>query len=134
MLMEVWENEEIPEEWKTALINPLHKKGLKANVNNYRGISLLSVKIFFKILLNRLELQIDHKIGEYQGGFRNGRSCQEQVLSLKLLIKYYTTRRKNFYISFVDFKKAYDSVDRETLLEILKEYGVDHKSDKTDSD
>jgi Reverse transcriptase (RNA-dependent DNA polymerase). len=130
LFQNIWREEKIPEDWLVALIHPLHKKGPKTDVNNYRGISLLPVtyKIFSKLLLNRLEPQIDPKLGEYQGGFRKGRSCPEQILSLKMIIKYYTARPKNIYISFVDFKKAYDSIDRGLLMEILREYGVDQKT------
>ncbi|KAI5746185.1 hypothetical protein M8J77_000906 [Diaphorina citri] len=130
IMKQIWETEKIPEEWKTALIHPLHKKGDKADPSNYRGISLLPVtyKILSKALLNRLECQLDQCIGEYQGGFRKGRSCVEQILNLKLIIKYRRLRNKDIYVTFVDFKKAYDSIDRETLFNILEEYGADAKT------
>ncbi|MXP61689.1 reverse transcriptase domain-containing protein [Pantoea sp. Taur] len=133
LMMDVWIKEEIPKGWGTALITPLHKKGNTTDVDNYRGISLLPVtyKIFSKLLLKRLTPQLDPKLGEYQGGFRKGRSCPEQILSLKLLIKKFRNHpTKNLFITFVDFKKAYDSVDRETLIRILAEYGVDAKLQK----
>lgn len=47
-MQEIWQTEQIPEDWKTALIHPVHKKGDHTDVNNYRGISLLSVP--YKIL------------------------------------------------------------------------------------
>lgn len=40
---EIWETEKIPNHWTSVLIHALHKKGDKANVNNYRGISPLPV-------------------------------------------------------------------------------------------
>lgn len=130
LFQRIWTEETIPEDWLVALIHPLHKKGSKTDVNNYRGISLLPVtyKIFSKLLLNRLEPQIDSKLGEYQGGFRRNRSCIEQILSIKLILKYYNARPKNIFISFIDFQKAYDSVDRETIFDTLKEYQVDQKT------
>ena len=42
LLLSIWNNEKIPDDWKTAVIVPIHKKGDKANCANYRGISLLS--------------------------------------------------------------------------------------------
>ncbi|KAI5720012.1 hypothetical protein M8J77_000651 [Diaphorina citri] len=130
IIQEIWESESIPEEWKVALIHPLHKKGDKADPNNYRGISLLPVtyKILSKALLNRLEPQLDNCIGEYQGGFRKGRSCVEQILNLKLILKYRKIRGKDIVVTFVDFKKAYDSIDRETLFNTLEEFGADTKT------
>lgn len=47
-MAEIWQREEIPVDWKEALIHPLHKKGSKSNTNNYRGISLLPTA--YKIL------------------------------------------------------------------------------------
>lgn len=131
LFRKIWEEEKIPMDWLTALIHPLHKKGPKNDVNNYRGISLLPVtyKIFSRLLLNRLEPQVDSLLGEYQGGFRKGRSCAEQILCLKMILKHYNTKtQKNIFISFVDFKKAYDSIDRDTLFDTLKEYHVDQKT------
>lgn len=128
IIEKIWETEKIPEEWKSALIHPLHKKGDKTDPNNYRGISLLPVtyKILSKALLNRLEPQIDPQIGEYQGGFRKGRSCSEQIWCLKTIL---TTRKTgNTTVTFVDFKKAYDSIDRETLFNTLEEMKVDNKT------
>lgn len=126
----IWTEEEIPAEWRTALIHPIHKKGLKTDPNNYRGISLLDItyKILSKVLLNRAEPQLDPQIGEYQGGFRKGRSCSEQILNLKNIMAYQKSRAKTYVISFIDFKKAYDSIDRESLLSVLEEMGLDKKT------
>uniref|UniRef100_A0A8D8RIQ9 Craniofacial development protein 2 n=2 Tax=Cacopsylla melanoneura TaxID=428564 RepID=A0A8D8RIQ9_9HEMI len=130
IMKQIWETEILPEEWKTALIHPIHKKGDKSEPNNYRGISLLQVtyKILSKALQNRLEKQVDKEIGEYQGGFRRGRSCVEQISNLKFILRHRKLRGKHTYVTFVDFKKAYDSVDRDTLLNTLEEFGVDTKT------
>lgn len=124
----IWETEQIPLEWKCALIHPLHKKGEKTDPNNYRGISILPVtyKILSSALLRRLEEQADHQIGEYQAGFRRGRSCSEQIWSLKTILQIRSCR--NTVVTFVDFMKAYDSIDRETLFDTLKEFGIDKKT------
>ncbi|XP_046831398.1 uncharacterized protein LOC124429781 [Vespa crabro] len=71
---DIWRTERFPEEWKVDLIHPLHKKGDKQNVDNYRGISLLQTayKVISKILLNKIETTLDKQLGEYQVGFRKG--------------------------------------------------------------
>lgn len=130
IFVEIWKKEKVPDEWKMALIHPLHKKGSKTDPNNYRGISLLDVtyKIFSKVLFNRAEPQLDHQLGEYQAGFRKGRSCPEQILNLKNLMAYQKSRAKSYVITFIDFQKAYDSIDRESLFSVLKEFNLDSKT------
>lgn len=127
---QIWHTSVIPRDWASALIHPLHKKGPKSDVNNYRGISLLPVtyKILSKALLHRAEPQLDPYLGEYQGGFRKSRSCTEQILNLKSVISYFRTRREHLYVTFIDFHKAYDSIDRLTLFKTLQEFGLDNKT------
>lgn len=110
------------------LIHPLHKKVDKTDPNNYRGISILPVtyKILSKTLQNRLEPQADPLIGEYQAGFRKGRSCSEQIWTLKTIL--HTRQFRNTTVTFIDFKKAYDSVDRQTLFNTLEEFRIDRKT------
>jgi hypothetical protein len=52
----IWKEEQMSEDWKKAVIIPIHKKGDKTKCGNYRGISLLNsaYKIFSKVLLNRI--------------------------------------------------------------------------------
>jgi endonuclease/exonuclease/phosphatase family metal-dependent hydrolase len=130
IIQNIWQTEKIPEDWKTALIHPLHKKGDKSNVNNYRGISLLPVtyKILSACLLNRAQKQLEPKLAEYQAGFRPNRSCPEQIFNLKTIFKMRALRQKPLVCTFVDFKKAYDSIDRPALFQILEEKGLDPKT------
>lgn len=70
----IWNEEQMPEEWKEANVIPLYKKGDKMDYNNYRSIVLLDsvYKIFSKILLTHLELYIKGCLWNYQCGFRKG--------------------------------------------------------------
>jgi hypothetical protein len=76
LTVSIWNKEEIPEKWRTAIIYSIYKKGSKLECKNYSGISLLTVtyKIFTNILSEYLKVYADEIIGEYQGGFRKGRS------------------------------------------------------------
>ena len=63
---------DIPEEWRTAIVIPIHKKGDRNNPDNYRGISLLNTgyKIYSKIIAKRLAVIADVLLLEEQNGFR----------------------------------------------------------------
>lgn len=118
-----------PNAWTEAIIVPLHKKGSVNVCSNYRGISLLNTmcKIFTFILNNRINIYVENNdiIGEYQGGFRKAHSTVDNVFILQSLVQKYITRRKHrFYCCFVDFKKAFDMVDRKKLLYLLLSNGI----------
>ncbi|KAJ8894138.1 hypothetical protein PR048_006748 [Dryococelus australis] len=75
---------------------------------------------------NRTRIALGER--EYQAGFRKGRSCAEQIFNLKTLIRARTLRNKNTVDTFVDFKKAYDSIDRQTVFLTLNELGIDQNT------
>jgi sorting nexin-29 len=117
--------EELPDQWKESIIVPIHKKGDKADCNNYRGISLI-YKILLNILLSRLCPYLDEIIRDHQCGFRHNRSTTDEIFCIRqILEKNGSTMRQ--YILFINFKKAYDSVRREVLYNILIEFGVPMK-------
>lgn len=120
----IWEQETMPDEWKTALITPIHKKNDPLNCNNYRGIALLNIayKILSMILLKRILPLAEATIGEYQCGFRRGRSTVDQILVLRQLCEKAWEFNRDLHILFLDCIKAYDSVHRGTLLNILREF------------
>jgi sorting nexin-29 len=111
-------------EWKTSIICPIHKKGNKLDCHNYRGISLLSTmyKIYTNIIKMRLEIYLESMIGEYQAGFRRGRSTTDQLFAVKQLLEKFWEHQ-----IFVDFKQAYDSIKREKLCAAMQEMGIPNK-------
>ena len=85
----VWQQEVTPVDWKNGIIIPLPKKGDLTECNNWRGITLLSVpnKVFARILLNRMKDAVDKLLQNQQAGFRPGRSCMDQIFSLRQIIE-----------------------------------------------
>ena len=81
----IWETEQMPPEFKDALIVPLYKgKGAKQSANNYRGISLLNCagKLMARILLNRLNSEVlETNVPEEQCGFRTGRGTTDLIFA-----------------------------------------------------
>ena len=119
-------NSIIPEAWKTAAIIPIPKKGDLSKPDNYRGISLAPVaaKIYNKLLLNRIYPHIDPLLRPNQNGFRKGRSTLPQILAIRRILQECRIGNKSAAIVFVDFSKAFDSINRETLFHILGLYGI----------
>jgi hypothetical protein len=125
----VWQKEEIPKEWKTALVYAIHKKGNKQICNNYRGIALLNVtyKILSHCILNRIKPWTEEILGEYQARFRKNRSMIDQIFILRQLLQKTWEYNKNVHILFIDFKKAYNSIHRASLIKTLEEFGLSRK-------
>ena len=126
-----WKNGLVPSLWKKSIIIPVPKKRGRGPcvTDNFRGISLTSVvyKVLCTILNRRLSLiaEEDGLIVDEQGGFRKLRGCRDQILSLILLAQTRMSGRDNgMFATFVDFRKAYDRVNREKLWVCLKNAGV----------
>lgn len=128
----IFDTGQYPEVWTQAVIIPIHKAGSKDNPDNYRGVSLLSIlgKVFAHILNKRLTLWAEEhgKISEEQSGFRSGYSTADNIFVLYAIVQRYLLKKSGkVYVCFVDFKKAFDTVDRAVLWNVLRNYGVDGK-------
>jgi len=123
-------SEKIPQDFKDATIVTIYKrKGDRAECGNHRGISLLAIagKVLAKIILNRLKEITEKVLPESQCGFRAGRSTCDMIFTLRQLQEKATEQHQPLFVVFVDFSKAFDSVDRDTLWKVLDVYGCPEK-------
>ena len=123
---------QVPSMWAEAIIKPIFKnKWDKQLPSNYRGISLLSCfgKLFTQVLNNRLNMYLESNnvIGEEQVGFRQGHSTLDHVFVLKNIIDLYIYKKKKLYCLFVDYRMAFDKINRTALWSKLLENGVNGK-------
>ena len=121
-----WKAGYVPEDWRKALVIPVHKKGSKIQCTNYRGISLLSIpgKVYARILDNMVRGITEAMVVEEQGAFRNKRSCVDQMFTVRQLGEKIIEKNKRMVKVCVDLEKAYNRVDREMLWQVLESYAV----------
>ncbi|CAD6229117.1 GSCOCG00012085001-RA-CDS, partial [Cotesia congregata] len=131
----VWRGEGWPEDWKKGVVVPIVKKGEGRKVEEYRGVTLTQTayKVYVGILENRMRIDVE-KMGllpESQAGFRRGRGTIDNIYVLNYLINREITKIKGKTIVFyVDFKAAFDSVDRGKLCRALRKRGEGRVSEE----
>ena len=113
---------------KQAVVTPIFKKGDRKKCENYRPISVLPSmsKIFERCLHNRIyNFVCDFSIiNDSQNGFMKGRSTENAIIDLTEII-YKTLDSKQYSINiFIDFRKAFDTIDHHILLRKLDRYGI----------
>ena len=78
-----------------------------------------------KILKATLQQYMNHELPDIQAGFRKGRKTRDQIANI--IIEKAREFQKNFYLSFIEYVKAFDCVDHNKLWKILQEMGIpDH--------
>ena len=107
-------------------ILPFSKKGDLGLAKNYRGITLtsLAAKIYNALLRNRIEPNIDNILRKNQNGFRRNRSPTSQILNIRRILEGVRTKNLQATLIFVDFTKAFDSIHRGKMEQILLAYGI----------
>ena len=118
-----------PSKWALNFLKPIFKKGSTKDPDNYRGLAIGSAfaKLFSFILLKRLTNFIDIKtlLSPHQIGFIKGKTTSDHIFFLRTIVEKVVKRnKKKLYAVFIDFKKAYDTVNRELLLKKLQSLGI----------
>ncbi|KAK6767156.1 hypothetical protein RB195_026466 [Necator americanus] len=111
----------VPKQWKTSKTVLLYKKGDPHDIGNYRPICLLSViyKLFTRVILNRIEKVLDEGQPCEQAGFRKGFSTIDHIHTVSKLIEVSREYKMPLCLTFIDLKKAFDSVETEAVVEAL---------------
>lgn len=124
-----YESGKLPEKWSILNIVPVPKSGDLTKTDNYRGISLSSLlaKTFNRMLLNRLRPALDPLLRTTQNGFRQKRTTVEQIVALRRILEGVRERNLPAVITFIDFRKAFDTVHRGKMVKILRAYGIPEK-------
>lgn len=95
---------------------------------NYLGIMLLPVpgKFLNRILLAYLKDAVDKKLWDNQAGLKREISCTDQIAILRMIIELLVSVKWHspLYINFIDFEKAFDSLDRKSLWKLMERNGI----------
>ena len=121
----IWNTTEWPKDWRLQEFVMLHKSGDTKNCNNYRTIALIShaSKILLIIILNRLKPKIEQEVSDCQAGYRSNRGTTDMLFVLQNLIEKVNNTDSELLITFIDYSKAFDSVDHNHLFNTMSLLG-----------
>jgi hypothetical protein len=117
-----------PDSWKTSKIIPIHKKGLKKHVSNYRPVSNIptAAKIFERCLLNWLtdSVDLDSITGRSQHGFKKGCSTETALLELQNILGHCLDQNRVALVVSLDLSAAFDLLDKDILFKKMENLGL----------
>ena len=118
----------LPQDWCTANITPVFKKGERFKAANYRPVSLTCIcsKLMEHIIVSQVRDHFDEYsiLSDYQHGFRSKRSCETQLLTLTQELHEHLEEKSQIDMTVLDFSKAFDKVPHQRLMRKLWKYGV----------
>ncbi|VDL95282.1 unnamed protein product [Schistocephalus solidus] len=127
LFQEMWHQGQVPQDFKFATIVHLYKqKGNRQLYDNHRGISFLKIarKTFARILLSCLNGHLEQGLlPESQCGFRLHRAKTELIFAAHQLQDECQEMRTYLYTTFVDLTKAFDTVNRDGLWNVMQKFG-----------
>ena len=99
------------------------KKGNAKKCSIYHTTAFIShaSQVMLKILQARLQQYMNHELPYVQAGSRKGRRTRDQIAKIPWIIKKAREFQKNIYFCFIDYAKAFDCVDHNTLWKILRD-------------
>ena len=119
-------NQNTIDRWMKGCILTFPKKGDLGLAKNYWGLTLTSIvaKMYNALQRNRIEPKIDIIIRKNQNDFRRNRSTNSKILTIHRILE--GIRAKNIQVTllFVDFTKAFDSIHRGKMEQILLAYSL----------
>ena len=118
-----------PSDWDQSNIIPIPKKDKDPRdplQNRCITIVCCVAKVYSSILNTRLQnyLEANNILVEEQNGFRAGRSCIDHIFVMCTVLRNRKAKGKETFLCYIDYKKAFDSVDRNLLMFKLSNIGV----------
>lgn len=125
----IYETGQYPQQWLNSTFIPLPKKTNARKCEDHRLISLMShaLKIFLKIIHQRIYKKCERDISDSQFGFREGMGTREAMVATQVLIQNCCDVKKDICLCFVDYEKAFDRVEHHRLMQLLRNLDIDQK-------
>ena len=126
---QIWKTQQWPQDCKRSVFISIPKKGNAKECSNYHTTALISHtgKVMLKILQARLQQYVNRDLTDVQTGFRKGRGTRDQIANIHWIMEKARQFQKNIYFCFIDYAKAFECVDHNTMWKILKEMKIpDH--------
>ncbi len=118
----------MPEDWRSANITPIFKKGDRTQPSNYRPLSLTSIccNVMERIIHSNVMDHLDEHdiLCDHQHGFRQNRSCESQLILTTTDFAKSLNKGQQTDAIIMDFSKAFDVVAHRRLLLKLSHYGI----------
>jgi hypothetical protein len=125
-MLNIWDNEQLPDQWNEGIICPIFKRGARLNCENYRPITLLNIAYnTYAILLNyRLVKIVENELSEAQMGFWPN---SDNIFIIRQVFEKCHEFNIELNNMFIDYSRVFASVYRNKIMECLLEYGVPTK-------
>ena len=122
----IWHTKAWPTDWKKSVFLTLPKKGDVSECKNNRTIALIphASKVLLSIINERLRHHLERELPPEQAGFRRGRGTRDHIANIRHIIEKCTEFRRNVFLCFIDYSKAFDCVQYGALWKALLTMGI----------
>ena len=131
LLNRCFDQGKLPQDWKTANVSCIFKKGIKTEPGNYRPVSLTCVlcKLAESYVKQAIYTFLEERdiFTDSQHGFRKARSCVTQLIQVTEALSNSLDNGEDVDLIYLDFQKAFDKVPHLRLLNKLKGFGISGK-------
>ena len=126
MINKIYITGEIPQDFKNSIFIPIPNDKKAENCTQFRIISLIThtSKILLQVIKKRITPIIERKLSENQMGFRKGRGTREGIFQVRQLGERLIQMNRKLYMAFIDYSKAFDRVQHQKLMEVMKRTGI----------
>jgi len=119
----------VPNIWKSSFVRPVHKSGVRTNIENYRGVAIQCVipKLLDSVISSHINEHILQIIDDSQHGFVKGKSTLTNLAEFSSRVLTNMEKHNQTDAIYLDIAKAFDSVNVKLLIQKLKIMGLNEQ-------